>query len=231
MTGVFNEFCLAWRQKFPGETLPGVWEEDIRANLVKHRQKLEALKLEIDKEEFYVKFLENFLTDVNNRKQSSSAPVQLTDAATAGARTGDTPDEAEKPDFVTVISITSKIQQETNQLQQIIDKPRAPPPKPPPKNYSRSFSVDSTPKNEDLVAWTKQQIAQLHTKQLAKPAERESPPNLPGFTTNNSPSNSEGSEKNDSPQTTKPLKSSANYENVNIRKSNYENVFDDFPSR
>lgn len=157
---VFQEFCQAWRVKFPGETLPAVWEEDIRANLSRHRQKLEVLKLECEKEQFYVKFLENVLSDVENShrqkrpSESETLPVRPISEA-----------PAEKPDFVTVISITSKQEQEGSRQ---LDRPRAPP-KPPPKHYPRSFSQpDSHSVAEDVVAWTKQQIAQLHTKQPTK---------------------------------------------------------------
>ena len=236
---VFNEFCQAWRLKFPGETLPGVWEEDLRANLIKHKQKLQALKLDVEKEEFYVKFLENVLTDVENSKQrnpSQSESYSESTARVSNPRTSDSTSEAHKPDFVTVISITSKLEEDGKHLEKGIDRPRAPP-KPPPKQYNRSFSGDhsETQAREDIVAWTKKQIQDLHSKQLTK-QERQSPPTppippLPQSLQSSSASsvNSEHSEKNG--VTHKPQRHRSNYENVNTRKLDYENVFDSFPSR
>ena len=236
---VFNEFCQAWRLKFPGETLPGVWEEDLRANLIKHKQKLQALKLDVEKEEFYVKFLENVLTDVENSKQRNPSQSESSSESTArvsNSRTSDSTSEAHKPDFVTVISITSKLEEDGKHHEKGIDRPRAPP-KPPPKQYNRSFSGDhsETQAREDIVAWTKKQIQDLHSKQLTK-QERQSPPTPPipplhqSLQSSSASSvNSEHSEKNG--VTHKPQRHRSNYENVNTRKLDYENVFDSFPSR
>lgn len=73
---VFGEFHKAWRAKFPGNELPAAWEEDVRANLTKHRAKVALLKEELEKEQFYVEYLERLLDDVqlqdsNNIEQHS----------------------------------------------------------------------------------------------------------------------------------------------------------------
>ncbi|GIY08072.1 hypothetical protein CEXT_106661 [Caerostris extrusa] len=67
---VFGDFQKAWAQRFPGCELPQAWEEDVRANLTKHRQKVAALNEELEKEEFYVEYLEHLLADVERVKQN-----------------------------------------------------------------------------------------------------------------------------------------------------------------
>lgn len=71
---VFGDFQKAWAQRFPGCELPQAWEEDVRANLMKHRQKLAALNAELEKEEFYVEYLENLLAHVERVKQNPQIP-------------------------------------------------------------------------------------------------------------------------------------------------------------
>lgn len=65
---VFCEFHKAWRARFPGHELPGAWEEDVRTNLAKHRARAALLKEELEKEEFYVHYLERLLEDVQRHK-------------------------------------------------------------------------------------------------------------------------------------------------------------------
>ena len=62
---VFTEFHKAWRARFPGNDLPAAWEEDVRANLAKHRSRVAVLKEELEKEQFYVEYLECLLNDVH----------------------------------------------------------------------------------------------------------------------------------------------------------------------
>mgnify|MGYP001469004612 FL=1 len=50
-SGVFTDFCQAWVARFPGSELPAAWEEDVRANLKKHKTKVAILREELDKEE------------------------------------------------------------------------------------------------------------------------------------------------------------------------------------
>ena len=37
---VFGDFQRVWVQRFPDSALPAAWEEDVRANLVKHKLKV-----------------------------------------------------------------------------------------------------------------------------------------------------------------------------------------------
>lgn len=69
---VFGDFQQVWMQKFPESPLPGAWEEDVRAALTKHRLKVSQLRQELEKEEFYVKYLERLLEDVEEHKKKVS---------------------------------------------------------------------------------------------------------------------------------------------------------------
>lgn len=66
---VFGDFQRVWLQRFPNSALPAAWEEDVRANLAKHKQKVALLKEELEKEEFYVEYLERLLSDVEQHKK------------------------------------------------------------------------------------------------------------------------------------------------------------------
>ncbi|XP_059052122.1 active breakpoint cluster region-related protein isoform X2 [Achroia grisella] len=68
---VFGDFQRVWVQRFPESTLPAAWEEDVRANLAKHKQKVAILREELEKEEFYVSYLETLLSDVEKHKAAS----------------------------------------------------------------------------------------------------------------------------------------------------------------
>ncbi|XP_030760725.1 active breakpoint cluster region-related protein-like [Sitophilus oryzae] len=66
---VFGDFQQVWLQRFPESPLPGAWEEDVRANLAKHKHKVALLKEELEHEEFYVEYLERLLSDVEQHKK------------------------------------------------------------------------------------------------------------------------------------------------------------------
>lgn len=68
---VFGDFRKVWVQRFPGSELPAAWEEDVRANLSKHKQKVAVLREELEKEQFYVEYLERLLADVEKHKESN----------------------------------------------------------------------------------------------------------------------------------------------------------------
>ncbi|CAB0036771.1 unnamed protein product [Trichogramma brassicae] len=55
---VFGDFQKVWEDRFPDSALPSALEEDVRANLVKHKHKVQTLREELEKEEFYVEYLE-----------------------------------------------------------------------------------------------------------------------------------------------------------------------------
>ena len=64
---VFTDFCQAWGARFPGSELPDAWEEDVRANLKKHKTKVAILKDELDKEQMYVEYLQTLLKDIERK--------------------------------------------------------------------------------------------------------------------------------------------------------------------
>lgn len=69
---VFGDFQQVWLKRFPDSALPAAWEEDVRANLARHKQKVSMLKEELEKEEFYVEYLERLLSDVEEHKKRLS---------------------------------------------------------------------------------------------------------------------------------------------------------------
>lgn len=70
---VFGDFQRVWVQRFPESALPAAWEEDVRANLSKHKQKVAILREELEKEEFYVEYLETLLSDVEKHKAAAQS--------------------------------------------------------------------------------------------------------------------------------------------------------------
>ena len=208
---VFNEFRQAWEIQFPGEDLPGIWEDDTRANLEKHQQKLNQLRLEVKKEELYVKFLESALAEMEMRKPplvtAPSENVRGINSLSSSPTAGELINGNREPGFMTLISVVN--QESRLKEAAVADRLRVPLPKPV-KQYSRSVLSDSPSKSksDDVVAWTKQQIQQLQTKQFSKVDE------VPNNTSNSV---------------------SPNYENIKHRpnhdvlhcKADYENVFDD----
>ncbi|XP_015597248.1 active breakpoint cluster region-related protein [Cephus cinctus] len=84
---VFGDFQRVWVQRFPDSALPAAWEEDVRANLVKHKQKVAALKEELEKEEFYVEYLQRLLADVERHRQLANASFNNDDAEVKTALT------------------------------------------------------------------------------------------------------------------------------------------------
>lgn len=75
---VFGDFQRVWVQRFPDSALPAAWEEDVRANLAKHKQKVAVLREELEKEEFYVEYLETLLSDVEKHKTASHSKQSAT---------------------------------------------------------------------------------------------------------------------------------------------------------
>lgn len=224
----FSEFCKLWKQNFPNEEIPRqtLWEDDTRANLLRHQKNLEYLKSEVQKEEFYIKFLEKALSNAESRKLQASPNISETSASSSESNSSEpqtntsseTPKRTSKSDFVTVITVNKRDDATQEQPKASADdRPKAPP-KPFKQNYNRSVSSDSPvkSKSEDLVAWTKQQILQqLQTKQTSSKSDSSdlsvSPLTLNLEDVHSSPTH--GSNKRRS------------YENVSKTRQSYENVF------
>ncbi|XP_076364187.1 active breakpoint cluster region-related protein-like [Tachypleus tridentatus] len=68
----FSDFQTNWIERFPDCELPQqVWEEDVRTNLIKHRERVAFLKVEVEKEEFFVEYLEKLLADAQKKAKES----------------------------------------------------------------------------------------------------------------------------------------------------------------
>lgn len=112
-TGVFSDFRKAWRARFPNSELPKQWEDDVRGNLTKHKQKVTQLKEELEKEEFYVEYLERLLKDVERVRNEKSLQPQQPQAANPVPSARKTTQQQPPPDagtdgeFVTVITVSS----------------------------------------------------------------------------------------------------------------------------
>jgi Bcr-Abl oncoprotein oligomerisation domain len=72
----YGDFRKAWDRKFPGNELPSDWEENVRVNLRKHKQKVRSLEEELSKEKTYVEYLERLLHERHeqNGKSGESTP-------------------------------------------------------------------------------------------------------------------------------------------------------------
>ena len=77
----FQDFCQAWRSRFPHSELPAAWEEDVRANLAKHQARVDSLREELEKEEMYVEYLDKLLADIELHRQQKRS--SLSNGATA----------------------------------------------------------------------------------------------------------------------------------------------------
>lgn len=78
---VFSDFQRMWVQRFPQSSLSDAWEQDVRASLERHKQKISDLKKEIEQETLYVEYLERLLSDVEKFRESGGDPSSVFDAA------------------------------------------------------------------------------------------------------------------------------------------------------
>lgn len=130
---VFTDFQLAWAQRFPGCELPKAWEDDVRANFAKHKHKVALLKEELEKEEFYVEYLEKLLADVSRVKSGTEsstnddAPLSHSEETISVKSSSHVPREGHQDQYVTVISVSSygEIQKPNvdNKSKNLIDNP------------------------------------------------------------------------------------------------------------
>ena len=122
-SSVFTDFCQAWGARFPGSELPDAWEEDVRANLKKHRTKVSILREELEKEEMYVDYLQTLLKDIESKKSATrhstkgdTSKVDVDDLdANKQAFLDSHLNELQKTDaFVTVINVSNNDANETD---------------------------------------------------------------------------------------------------------------------
>lgn len=97
---VFSDFQRMWVQRFPQSTLSDAWEQDVRASLHRHKQKIADLTKEIEQEKLYVGYLERLLSDVEQFRESGGDPSAIFDAAnpTVTGKSLTTPQDVAAPE-------------------------------------------------------------------------------------------------------------------------------------
>lgn len=79
---VFSDFQRMWVQRFPQSSLSDAWEQDVRASLARHKQKIAELTKELEQETLYVEYLERLLSDVEKFRDAGGDPSALFEANT-----------------------------------------------------------------------------------------------------------------------------------------------------
>ncbi|XP_055637377.1 active breakpoint cluster region-related protein isoform X2 [Toxorhynchites rutilus septentrionalis] len=79
---VFSDFQRMWVQRFPQSSLSDAWEQDVRASLARHKQKIAELSKELEQETLYVEYLERLLSDVEKYRDAGGDPSALFEANT-----------------------------------------------------------------------------------------------------------------------------------------------------
>ncbi|XP_058176649.1 uncharacterized protein LOC131291453 [Anopheles ziemanni] len=77
---VFSDFQRMWVQRFPQSSLSDAWEQDVRASLDRHKQKIAELSKELEQETLYVEYLERLLGDVEKYREAGGDPSTLFEA-------------------------------------------------------------------------------------------------------------------------------------------------------
>uniref|UniRef100_A0A182UYC1 Bcr-Abl oncoprotein oligomerisation domain-containing protein n=1 Tax=Anopheles merus TaxID=30066 RepID=A0A182UYC1_ANOME len=77
---VFGDFQRMWVQRFPQSSLSDAWEQDVRASLERHKQKIAVLSKELEQETLYVEYLERLLGDVEKYREAGGDPSTLFEA-------------------------------------------------------------------------------------------------------------------------------------------------------
>ncbi|XP_017476591.1 PREDICTED: uncharacterized protein LOC108366647 [Rhagoletis zephyria] len=104
---VFNDFQRLWMQRFPQSSLSDAWEQDVRASLERHKQKIIELTKELEQEQLYVEYLERLLSDVEKFRESGGDPTSLFEAATTStsALQGDSDDGKDTSADIMLVSL------------------------------------------------------------------------------------------------------------------------------
>ncbi|CAG0884179.1 unnamed protein product [Darwinula stevensoni] len=123
MTNLYEDFQQAWETRFPGSEVPQVWENDVRENLKRHRARLCELHDDVEKEEFYVNYLEELLESLERQKQTTSPT-----------------DEKPLPgvNYITVIEVAGQEKRVPVLQPRAESQGKRPPPPLPPKLYRQS---------------------------------------------------------------------------------------------
>jgi predicted RNase H-like nuclease (RuvC/YqgF family) len=92
---VFSDFQRMWVQRFPQSSLSDAWEQDVRASLSRHRERIADLTKELEQETLYVEYLERLLSDVEKFKETGGDPSSLFEANTPNFCRDDEDDKEE----------------------------------------------------------------------------------------------------------------------------------------
>lgn len=84
---VFSDFQRMWLQRFPENSLSNEWEKDVKASLVRHKQKIVDLRKELEQETLYVEYLERLLDDVERFRSAGGDPLALINTSVTTAKT------------------------------------------------------------------------------------------------------------------------------------------------
>lgn len=113
---VFSDFQRMWMMRFPDNSLSSEWEDDVKASLQRHKQKIVDLSKELEQEMLYVEYLERLLSDVEQYRKSgrdpTAAPADASDGEVATANGGQPIDNRDdKSDDIGSATNNEQIQQ------------------------------------------------------------------------------------------------------------------------
>lgn len=74
---VFADFQRLWMKRYPDNALSNKWEDDVRASLSRHKQKVVDLSKELEQEMLYVEYLDRLLSDVDEFRKAGGDPSIL----------------------------------------------------------------------------------------------------------------------------------------------------------
>uniref|UniRef100_A0A182FIM2 Uncharacterized protein n=2 Tax=Anopheles albimanus TaxID=7167 RepID=A0A182FIM2_ANOAL len=69
-----------WVQRFPQSSLSDAWEQDVKASLERHKQRIAELSKELEQETLYVEYLERLLCEVERHREAGGVPSALFEA-------------------------------------------------------------------------------------------------------------------------------------------------------
>lgn len=110
---VFSDFQRMWVQRFPQSSLSDAWEQDVRASLARHKQKITELTKELEQETLYVEYLERLLGDVEKYRDAGGDPSTLFEANTTAAVMGKDEDKEKDGGAVDEVSAQKNYPQMT----------------------------------------------------------------------------------------------------------------------
>lgn len=93
---VFEDFQRMWMKRFPENSLSNEWEDDVRASLSRHKQKVHDLSKELEQEMLYVEYLDRLLKDVEEFRRAGgdpAIPIQTTTSSSSSASQSNVEDQ------------------------------------------------------------------------------------------------------------------------------------------